>query len=685
MQIIVSYDSSVANAPAAFKTDVQYVVNLFDTAFSNDVTLNIHIGWGEVNGSPLAKGFIGRSLQASGPTADYTTIVNKLNAQASAPGASPDLVAAVATLLASPDPTGGGTFVPGRAEDKALGLVDPHSTQIDGWVGISDLSNVTDKNATWSFDTTTIPNDPNTTYLVGTLEHEITEVMGRLSDEGIGGHWTVPDLFRFSAPGVRELAPGPALSTGYFSIDNGNTALGSWNNHAARGDLADWDLGSGNGGGPGPFGADAFNDFSAGGVLNQLTNTDLTLLHVMGWEAAQPLNVVFNGEMYFVDNGQQSLNNLVIERGGTVEVADGGVLNGTITFAAPGGLLNLDGPTAPTNLIDGFVAGDTIDFYGAAFGAHASVKLLTGNVLQIVEHGHTYDLLFDPTEDFSGQSFHVANDGFGGTLIFLDPAIVGSPGPGGTSVTMSGPDISNGSGDLDAGHVVTISLAMNEIINVDTTHGTPTLSLNDGGVATYSGGSGTNLLTFTTTIASGENTPDLAITAFNLNGGTAQDNNGHDANFSGALVNPAGILQIDTTPPHVSSASPTHANGSLEWVFNFDEPVNAASNATLLSGELIVDTAASAALNDPAGLVFAFNTGHVASAPANYSDGISDLAGNAPVPGGAPLPSLLGIPLTDGGIVAGLEGSIHSSIAGAAGASEPSPHPSAADSFHLLM
>ena len=35
--------------------------------------------------------------------------------------------------------------------------------------------------------------------------------------------------------------------------------------------------------------------------------------------------------------------------------------------------------------------------------------------------------------------------------------------------------------------------------------GTPTLTLNDGGTATYASGSGTNALTFNTTVAAGQN------------------------------------------------------------------------------------------------------------------------------------------------------------------------------------
>ena len=57
-----------------------------------------------------------------------------------------------------------------------------------------------------------------------------------------------------------------------------------------------------------------------------------------------------------------------------------------------------------------------------------------------------------------------------------------------------------------------------------TVSGTPTLSLNDGGTATYAGGSGTNALTFSYTVASGQTTSALAVTGVN---GTVTDLDGH--------------------------------------------------------------------------------------------------------------------------------------------------------------
>ena len=120
-----------------------------------------------------------------------------------------------------------------------------------------------------------------------------------------------------------------------------------------------------------------------------------------------------------------------------------------------------------------------------------------------------------------------------------------------SSVVASGTGITAGAGDLAAGSVVTLTVNMNEAVTV--AGGTPTLTLNDGGTATYTGGSGTNALTFSYTVASGQNTSDLAVTAVNLNSATVKNGAGAAASLSGAVTNPSGTLQIDTTTPSVSS------------------------------------------------------------------------------------------------------------------------------------
>jgi hypothetical protein len=633
MQINVTYDSSVDDAPAAFKVDVQYAVSVLDVAFSNNVTLNIHVGWGEVGGLALQSTDLGESETAVAPKYTYSQIVGALQQAASQPNASPDLVAAAQTLVGLPDPTDGGPFDIGLAEAQALGLAPNNPTANDGWVGFA--ANASE----WSYSTTATPAS-NKYYLVGTILHEITEVMGRDSDIGKAGDhysdaWGVPDLFRFSG-GQRSDSPGPGHSTAYFSIDNGTTVLGVWNNHAGS-DFGDWNA-NGNqagGGGTGPSGNDSFNDFSDPGVLNQITNTDLTLMHVLGWTPSEPENFVLKGEMYYVQSGQVEQDPLLIMAHGTVDIADGGSVTGTITFQGEGGLLTIEGDTPLTNTIGGFKAGDTIDFSGAPIGTHPTITLLADNVLQIVEHGQTYDFQFDPSQDFSGQKFVVTDDGSGGTEIYIEPTLttVGNPSPGSSpssnSISVTGPDITNGSGDINADHVVTFTLNMNTDIVVDTTNGTPTLSLNDGEVATYSGGSGSQALTFTYTVANGDNTPALAITGVNLNGGTVQDVNGHDADLSGAVGPLQGNLQIDTTPPSLTGVN---MSGS-SWVLSFSEPVVASGTPTLdlLGRPGGYDANATAALHDPTKAVFDFSSSSPAAlpAPGHELTGITDLAGNA--------------------------------------------------------
>jgi hypothetical protein len=357
----------------------------------------------------------------------------------------------------------------------------------------------------------------------------------------------------------------------------------------------------------------------------------------LGWTPSEPDNFVLKGEMYYVQAGQVEQNPLLIMAGGTVDIADGGSLSGTITFHGEGGLLTIEGDTPPTNTIGGFKAGDTIDFLGAPIGTHPAVTLLADNVLQIVEHGQAYDFQFDPSQDFSGQKFVVTDDGSGGTEIYIEPTLttVGSPSPGSSpsssSVSVTGPDITNGSGDINAGHIVTFTLNINTDIVVDTTNGTPTLSLNDGEVATYSGGSSSQALTFTYTVANGDNTPALAITGVNLNGGTVQDVNGHDADLSGAVGPLQGNLQIDTTPPSLTGAT---LSGS-SWVLSFSEPVmaNPGAQLVLLDRPGTYDANATAALHDPTKAVFDFSSISAVAppAPGHELTGVTDLAGNAPV------------------------------------------------------
>ena len=117
------------------------------------------------------------------------------------------------------------------------------------------------------------------------------------------------------------------------------------------------------------------------------------------------------------------------------------------------------------------------------------------------------------------------------------------------SVTTSGAGITAGNGDLDAGKVVILTADFSEKVTVT---GHPVLKLNDGGLARYVSGSGTAALTFAYTVAAGQDTADLTVTGLTLAGGaTIKDAAGNNAVLSGAITNPAGVLQIDTKAPTI--------------------------------------------------------------------------------------------------------------------------------------
>ena len=112
-------------------------------------------------------------------------------------------------------------------------------------------------------------------------------------------------------------------------------------------------------------------------------------------------------------------------------------------------------------------------------------------------------------------------------------------------------------GDLGVGQSGTIALTTSEAVTVT---GTPTLSLNDGGTATYDAARSTSTsLVFDYTVAAGQNTSSLAAIAVNLAGGaTIADGASNNANLS-----LAGLTQ---TGPKIGTVTNVHwIDGIGNW------------------------------------------------------------------------------------------------------------------------
>ena len=229
-------------------------------------------------------------------------------------------------------------------------------------------------------------------------------------------------------------------------------------------------------------------------------------------------------------SGSLLINNLSYQWNGTptIQVTAG---NDTFQITTPGG-----------NDVVGNGGVDTVIYNGL----YSQFQIKTSGSETLVAQGNNISTL----DYLQGVTFIQFSDGIYNVPTSTFTSTVANPTV--TSVAIGGPGIVNGTGDLDAGHVVTLTLTFSEPVNV--AGATPTLTLNDGGTATYVSGSAGGALTFNYTVAAGQNTPNLTVMGVNLNGATIIDNAGNSAMFSGPLAT-SGTLQIDTTAPSIASSA----------------------------------------------------------------------------------------------------------------------------------
>jgi hypothetical protein len=280
LEINLIWDSSVANAPTGFTQAVLDAARLYVADFAHPTAaggiekINIRVGYGEIAGTGLASNALGES-ESYGYLTNYATVINALHQEGY-------------VFKASNEPIASQFFVT-SAEVKAFGLISPTSSATDGFVGFSTLGGT---GYSWNFNASAgganIGTGPSQFDLEAVAWHEISEVMGRIGMEGQvinGAHTYTPlDLFNFKSYNVLALSP----SSGYFSIDNGATSLGTYNNSARYGgDIADWasnasPLQSATRGLPlGHY--DAYDAFTFGGLNGAVSSSDIAELASLGY------------------------------------------------------------------------------------------------------------------------------------------------------------------------------------------------------------------------------------------------------------------------------------------------------------------------------------------------------------------------------------------------------------------
>lgn len=257
LQIKLVWDPSVAHAPKTFRPAIIAAARYYATTYSDNEMITIDVGYGEVHGLRMGPGDLGES-ENNGHIVSYSALTAAMQSDGGP------------LSLAGNAPSGAQFYVT-NAEAKALGLIDGHAGGVDGYIGISN-----------SLPLSYSPGGPSAGSkqydATAIAEHEIGEVMGRIAMEGSGGAFTPLDLFDFARPGVLSLSQ----SGGYFSVDNGVTNLGTFDNNAANGgDLADWATSN-----TPPSGStyDAYDAFTFPGYHGVVTPTDVALNQALGYE-----------------------------------------------------------------------------------------------------------------------------------------------------------------------------------------------------------------------------------------------------------------------------------------------------------------------------------------------------------------------------------------------------------------
>jgi hypothetical protein len=250
-----------ANAPAA-EAAFMYAESQYSLHYADNITINITM-----------TANAGQTFASNSPNYQSVTYANLRNALIADAKTANDALSLQEVPATNPLPTV--NYFITSPEAKALGLSPANGTGSDGIATFGAAF-------PWTFGLTPATRAvPGEYDFVGSCEHEISEMMGRLPGLqqnliGIGPSNTAYDLFRYKGVNTRSVVDEAGA---YFSLDSGVTNLKSFNFANGNGsDPQDWAAGTN----------DSYNAFAQPSVTNDLTPVDFEAMDVLGYDYVVP-------------------------------------------------------------------------------------------------------------------------------------------------------------------------------------------------------------------------------------------------------------------------------------------------------------------------------------------------------------------------------------------------------------
>ena len=206
-------DPNVAQIESAISTEIRSLEN----TLVGSVTINLHIGWGEVGGSTIATDEAAAALVGSSLKLAYSAVAPAIDRLSSA-------IAASGHPIGTTDPESSGLIEVTQADAIVLGLAP--NTPVDAYIGFSNA-------LTWDY-THAKYGVAGAYDLAGVVDHKVTHVLGRVTLANAATPWLL-DFYRYNTGG-RDLFHH--TSGDYFSVSG--TRIGA-EMFASSGDLSDWD------------------------------------------------------------------------------------------------------------------------------------------------------------------------------------------------------------------------------------------------------------------------------------------------------------------------------------------------------------------------------------------------------------------------------------------------------------